>query len=247
MKIWAHRGCSKRYPENTITAFSKALEVRGLTGIELDIQMTKDNEIVVIHDERVDRTTDGIGCVKDFTYSQLRALNIETGSGHKEKIPSINEVLDIMQDSMDEGLLLNIELKNNKEYCWEMETKILNLIRKRGLQNHVIYSSFCIKSLDIVRKLEPEVAMGVLDLKASDCLYKMKEICGASINKNHIALHPNGKNIDLTKEQLEGRTVRAWFMESLYPEKAKEAKIHLVELAAQGITDVFLNEPEVYC
>ena len=60
MKIWAHRGCSQRYPENTILAFEKAMEVERLTGIELDIQLTKDKELVVIHDERVDRTTEGI-------------------------------------------------------------------------------------------------------------------------------------------------------------------------------------------
>ena len=68
MKIWAHRGCSQNYPENTITAISKALEVKGLTGIELDIQMTRDNEIVVIHYELVDSTTDGAGYFKDFKY-----------------------------------------------------------------------------------------------------------------------------------------------------------------------------------
>lgn len=61
MKIWAHRGCSQRYPENTMLAFEKAAELKGLTGIELDIQLTKDGEIVVIHDERVDRTTEGTG------------------------------------------------------------------------------------------------------------------------------------------------------------------------------------------
>ena len=67
MKIWAHRGCSQIYPENTITAFEKALKIPGLTGIELDIQLTADGELVVIHDERVDRTTDGFGFVKDYT------------------------------------------------------------------------------------------------------------------------------------------------------------------------------------
>ena len=113
MKIWAHRGCSQNYPENTITAISKALEVKGLTGIELDIQMTRDNEIVVIHDERVDRTTDGAGYVKDFTYSQLRQLAIDAGSEKKERIPSIIDVLDFMQEKMKSGILLNIELKNS--------------------------------------------------------------------------------------------------------------------------------------
>ena len=77
MKIWAHRGCSQMYPENTIMAFARAIEIKGLAGIELDIQMTKDGEIVVIHDERVDRTTDGTGYVKDYTYAELRKLSIE--------------------------------------------------------------------------------------------------------------------------------------------------------------------------
>ena len=61
MKIWAHRGCSQRFPENTRIAFEKAMEIKCLEGIELDVQLTKDGELVVIHDERVDRTTEGIG------------------------------------------------------------------------------------------------------------------------------------------------------------------------------------------
>ena len=66
MKIWAHRGCSQRYPENTQLAFEKAMELTHLEGIELDVQLTRDDELVVIHDERVDRTTEGIGYVKDI-------------------------------------------------------------------------------------------------------------------------------------------------------------------------------------
>ncbi len=109
------------YPENTITAFSKAVAIKKLTGIELDIQMTKDGEIVVIHDERVDRTTSGIGFVKDFTYTQLRRLEIETGVEHKEKVPAITEVLDLLQDKMQQGVLLNIELKNSNIAYFGME------------------------------------------------------------------------------------------------------------------------------
>lgn len=72
MKIWAHRGCGQIYPENTLLAFEKAAEIEGLTGIELDIQMTKDGELVVIHDEKVDRTTEGTGYVRDYTLSELK-------------------------------------------------------------------------------------------------------------------------------------------------------------------------------
>lgn len=73
MKIWAHRGCSQRYPENTLLAFEKAMDIPGLTGIELDIQLTRDGELVVIHDERVDRTTEGIGFVRDYTLAELKS------------------------------------------------------------------------------------------------------------------------------------------------------------------------------
>lgn len=244
MKIWAHRGCSQMYPENTITAFSKALAIKKLTGIELDIQMTKDGEIVVIHDERVDRTTNGIGFVKDFTYTQLRRLKIETGIKQKEKIPSFTEVLDLVQDQMREGLLLNIELKNSNFAYHGMEEKILDLIDQRKLQDYVVYSSFYMLSLCKIRSMNPHASMGILDTKISDCIYKRK---GAfEKDMNHVALHPFWKGIDITKEHFQGQIVRAWLSGHLYPEKPTGTKLDLQELQNQGITDVFINEPEVY-
>lgn len=250
MKIWAHRGCSQRYPENTMTAFSKAVEIRGLTGVELDIQMTKDGEMVVIHDERVDRTTSGVGFVKDYTYSQLRKLSIETEEQRKEKIPSIIDVLDLMQEEMKNGLLLNIELKNSKFPYLGMEDKILDLISKRNLQDRIIYSSFYTRSLEKIRALESEVSIGVLDMKVSDCLYKKKGcFCTGNLeskNDAQAALHPFGREIDLTKEQLQGETVRAWLPGHLYPEKPTGTRLDLAKLENMGITDVFLNEPECY-
>ena len=239
MKIWAHRGCSQRYPENTITAFTKAVELQNLAGIELDIQLTKDGEIVVIHDERVDRTTDGIGYVKDFTYSQLRDLTIQADDG-KERIPSMKEVLDVVQDNMKQGMMLNIELKNS-EICYDgMEERILELIAQRGLQDTVVYSSFYAKSLEKIRRFAPRAMTGVLDVRVSDCMYKKNGGCGAD------ALHPFWRGIDLTKEQLQGQTVRAWFSGHLYPEKPTGTMLDLHNLETLGITDVFLNEPEMY-
>jgi len=241
MKIWAHRGCSQNYPENTITAFSKAVELGGLTGIELDIQMTKDDEIVVIHDERVDRTTDGIGYVTDFTYAQLRQLTIETRSGQKEKVPSIIEVLDCIQGRMKAGLLLNIELKNSNIPYGKMEDKILNLIAARNLQQQIIYSTFYTESLRKIRNLEPRAVIGVLDMKISECFYKRNGCFGKD---SSIALHPFWKAMDLTRKQLEGQIVRAWMTGHLYPEKPTGTKLDLYKLENMGITDVFLNEPE---
>lgn len=240
MKIWAHRGCSQMYPENTIIAFKKAVEIPMLTGIELDIQLTKDGEIIVIHDERVDRTADGFGYVKDYTYKQIRKLTIDAGNGNKEKIPSMKEVLDLTQENLKHGLFLNIELKNSIISYNGLEEKILELIAERGLEKQIVYSSFYAKSLMKIRKLMSSARLGILDIKVSDCLYKKNGGCGAD------ALHPYWRGLDLSKEQLCGQTVRAWLTGHLYPEKATGKKLELKLLENLGITDVFLNEPEEY-
>ena len=148
MKLWAHRGCSQRYPENTLLAFEKAAAVQGLTGIELDIQLTKDGQMVVIHDERVDRTTEGIGFVRDYTLSEIKRLHIYADSHRSQHIPTITEVLDLLEPVLKAGVRLNIELKNSIYPYDGMEEKIIELIRQRGLENHVLYSSFSAKSLE---------------------------------------------------------------------------------------------------
>ncbi|MBC5742671.1 hypothetical protein FMM74_003530 [Lachnospiraceae bacterium MD308] len=241
MRIWAHRGCSQRYPENTVSAFTKASEIKGLTGIELDIQLSKDGHMVVIHDERIDRTTDGTGYVKDYTLAELKRFKIAAGHGKTERIPTIEEVLDILQGKLrDKKLKLNIELKNSIYPYEGMESRIVSLIHGRNLEKSVIYSSFYARSLEKIRLLDPEVELGILDTKCSDCLYKLKGGCGAA------AIHPYWRAMDLPSEVLNGYTVRAWMTGHLYPEKPTGTRLDMELLEHQGITDIFLNEPEVY-
>lgn len=240
MKIWAHRGCSRMYPENTLLAFEKAAAVQGLTGIELDIQLSRDGRMVVCHDERVDRTTDGIGEVRSFSLSELKQLKIDAGNGRYERIPAIEEVLDLLDRRLRDGLLLNIELKNSVFPYEGMGEKIVSLIRGRGLQDRIVYSSFSALSLERLRSIDPSAEIGILDRKVSDCLYKLKGGCGAS------ALHPNWGYIDLPAEKLAGYAVRAWAGGRLYPEKPSGGQLDLEALERKGITDVFLNEPERY-
>lgn len=240
MKIWAHRGCSQNYPENTLLAFQKAAEIEGLTGIELDIQLTQDGRMVVFHDEKVDRTTDGTGWLRDYTLAELKQLKIDAGDGKYERIPTMEEVIELLDNRLREGLLLNIELKNSVFPYEGMEEKIIELIRKRNLQERVVYSSFSALSLEKVRGMEPKAEIGVLDTKVSDCLYKLKGGCGAN------ALHPFWRGMDIPKEKIEGYDVRAWFTGHLYPEKPTGTLLDLNALKRVGITDVFLNEPERY-
>ena len=228
------------YPENTMLSFEKAAAIQGLTGIELDIQLTKDGQMVVCHDEKVDRTTDGIGELRGYTLADLKKLKIDAGNGKYEQIPTIEEVLDLLENRMKDGLKLNIELKNSVFPYEGMEQKIMELVYKRGLQDNVIYSSFSALSLERIREMDGDAEIGILDRKISDCLYKLKGGCGAN------ALHPYWRGVDLPAEKLEGYTVRAWFTGHLYPEKPTGTKLDLDSLEQQGITDVFLNEPEVY-
>lgn len=240
MKIWAHRGCSQMYPENTLLAFEKAAAVSGLEGIELDIQLTKDGELVVIHDERVDRITEGTGFVRDYTLTQLKRLHIYADANPSQEIPTMKEVLEMLAPSMRDGLRINIELKNSV-YTYEgMEEKIVELIDRYGWQKNIVYSSFNALSLEKMYAIDPQAEIGILDRKVSDCLYKLKGGCGAR------ALHPYWQAIDLPAERLQEYTVRAYFSGHLYPEKPTGTKLDLVSLEKKGITDVFLNEPERY-
>ena len=240
MKIWAHRGCSQRYPENTLLAFENAARLNGLIGIELDIQLTRDGELVVIHDERVDRTTEGSGYVREYTLSELKKLHIYADVNPTQEIPTMKEVLDLLDDRLQEGLKINIELKNSVCPYEGMEEKIVELVHRRALENRIIYSSVNAKSLEKLRSLDAEAEIGILDTKVSDCLYKVRGGCGAT------ALHPFWRGMDLPLEELEGRAVRAWFSGHLYPEKPTGSKLDLEALEKRGITDVFLNEPERY-
>lgn len=240
MKIWAHRGCSKMYPENTMLSFEKAAAIQNLTGIELDIQLTRDGELVVIHDERVDRTTEGIGFVRDYTLSELKRLHIYADTNPAQTIPTMKEVFDLLEGRLKSGLKLNIELKNSIYQYEGLEEKIVNMVHRRGLQNAVVYSTFYAKSLSKLRMLDNEAQLGILDSKVSDCMYKLKGGCGAA------ALHPFWRGIDLTAEELAGYDVRAWMSGHLYPDRQPGGALDFIPFEKMGITDIILNEPERY-
>ena len=163
MEIYAHRGFSGKYPENTMIALQKAYEV-GIDGIELDVQMTKDGEVVVIHDERIDRTTNGISYVKDFLYRELRG--VDAGSWFhpryaQERIPALIEVLEWVKN-LDKKITINIELKNNIINYPLLEEKVLRIIDQLRLEKQVVLSSFNMESMLKVRQLHPTIEIGTL-------------------------------------------------------------------------------------
>ncbi|WP_326497923.1 glycerophosphodiester phosphodiesterase [Clostridium sp. ZS2-4] len=158
---YAHRGASAYYPENTMLAFEKALEL-GATGIETDVQMTKDGVLILMHDELVNRTTTGRGFIKNYTYKEIRKLDAGSwfrGDFKNIKVPSLDELMDLL---MDKNIQLNIELKNNIILYEELEEKVIQKIYKYNMQNKVIISSFNHYALEKCKEISPEIKIGLL-------------------------------------------------------------------------------------
>lgn len=139
-KIFAHRGASAYAPENTLEAFALAMEM-GADGIELDVQLTKDGELVVIHDETIDRVSDHTGAVKDYTLEELKTFSFDNHKqGYsKTKIPTLREVLELVKPG---NMQVNIELKTGIIWYPQIEEKTVELVKEMGMQERVIYSSF---------------------------------------------------------------------------------------------------------
>lgn len=164
MEIFAHRGSSGLFPENTLAAF-KAAAALPITGVELDVQLTKDGEIVVIHDETISRTSNGKGFVKDFTIDELKTYDF--GSYFSplfigEEIPLLAEVLELFRKT---NHIINIELKTNVIRYEGIEEKVARLIDEIGFSNRVIISSFHDESVQLFKEIAPEVQTAFLAMK----------------------------------------------------------------------------------
>ena len=160
-KVYAHRGYSGRFPENTMLAFKEAAKT-GCYGIELDVQLTKDGQLVVIHDERIDRTTDGTGYVRDYTLEEIRRFNAAASWNGKFGFQPIPTFEEYCQWAAGEKLVTNIELKTGVYYYEGIEEKTLEMVRKYGLTDRGLFSSFLHSSITILRKLAPEIKCGAL-------------------------------------------------------------------------------------
>lgn len=164
MEIFAHRGSSGLFPENTLAAFKNAATLP-ITGIELDVQLTKDGEIVVIHDETINRTSNGEGFVKDFTLDELKTYDFGSYFSHLftgEEIPLLAEVLDVFKHTTH---FINIELKTNVVRYEGIEEKIAQLIEEKEIANRIIISSFNDESVQLFKEIAPEVQTAFLAMK----------------------------------------------------------------------------------
>ncbi|EOL47079.1 glycerophosphodiester phosphodiesterase [Enterococcus caccae] len=169
-KVIAHRGSKGTHPENTLAAFKEAVRVNS-DGIELDVQLSKDNQLVVIHDETVDRTTNGHGTVGGLTLVELKQL--DAGSWFEknpmfQEIPTLEEVLVLLKKEDFQGLL-NIEIKTDNVHYEGIEQKIIQLMQSQVWPFEYMYSSFYFKSLEKIWAIEKNQKIAsVFELSAED-------------------------------------------------------------------------------
>jgi glycerophosphoryl diester phosphodiesterase len=145
-EIVGHRGASAYEPENTIRAIRKAIELKA-DMIEVDVQATKDGQLVVIHDSAVDRTTNGKGTVKEMTFQEVRKLD----AGKGEKVPTLQEVLAATRNVI--GAIVEVKAVN-------IEKPLAELIRREQMIDQVVVTSFMPNIVKKVKELEPKISTG---------------------------------------------------------------------------------------
>ena len=157
---FAHRGASSDYPENTILSIKEGMKARAKT-LEIDIHKSKDNKLVVIHDEDIERTFMGRGLVKDFTLAELKAFKNRKKLFRDNDeccIPTLEEVLDLIKDK---EILLNIELKTDIIQYANIEEDVVNLINEYKVEEKIILSSFNHESIKKVKAIS-KIKTGIL-------------------------------------------------------------------------------------
>lgn len=246
VNIWAHRGSSMMNPENTLLAFRKAAELEGITGIEFDVQLTKDGEIVVIHDEKVDRTTDGTGNVRDYTLNELKQLTI-SGDGEVHSIPTLRETFEMLAPyCKNKGLRLNIELKNSIIRYEGMEQKVIDMVSEFNLEDYVVYSSFNHDSIGFVKQIKADAEVAYLAGDYHRCMDGIRKYGGMTIHPAQWGMPVNKGDVEDIRNA--GFCVRMWNgSEPLYGQCRTLPDTDLREYYRLGATDIFTNVPERYC
>lgn len=172
--IIAHRGFNGYYPENTMLAFQKVAEETVADGIELDVQLSKDGEVVIMHDETLDRTTNGTGYLKDYTLEELKVFSVgvdRKGLFPRQAIPTLREYLAWLKTT---SLMTNIELKTSIFEYEGIEKKVLDLVKEFGLEDRIIYSSFNHYTIKRIQALKPDAKVGLL---VEDWIYNAGKYC----------------------------------------------------------------------
>lgn len=220
--IIAHRGFSSKYPENTLLAFRKAIEI-GAGGIELDVHESSDGQLVVMHDGDVKRTTNGKGSISKMSWEEIQKLD----AGKGEHPPLLEDVIVLCKEH---GTFLNIEIKARG-----VQEKVANLVKKHDYVDRVLVSSFMHDQLSGVKKIEPGIKTAALipDLAPRLLMHVANELSSVdAINPAYKACRPSF--MAAAKEK--GLLVYAWTVDDV-----KAAR----KLASLGVAGIITNRPDL--
>jgi glycerophosphoryl diester phosphodiesterase len=231
MMIFAHRGNSSVAPENTLAAFRAAQQARA-HGVELDVQLSRDGVPMVIHDERLERTTTGKGWVREHTLAQLQALDagVWFGAGFAgERIPTLAQVLELFQGT---DTWVNIELKTNRLPYPGLVASTLKEVERFGMARQVIISSFNHNSLKEVQAQSGKSACAAI-------LYDtLVEPWAYALQHGFQALHPHYLQVDealMAGCRGAGLVLRPWTVDEVPA---------ALQLNALGVSGLITNKPQ---
>lgn len=206
-KVFAHRGSKGTHPENTLPAFEEAV-LADADGIELDVHVSKDGHLMVIHDETIDRTTTGTGRVMDLTKKEIQSFN--AGSWFSEEydetiVPTLEEVTYFLKQLNFKGIL-NIEIKTDKIHYPEIETRIHEWMISDIWPFSFMYSSFNVDTLVILEKIAPEVPNALITFADQEMIdYGL-------LTRNITGIHPKITWLEEHPEQVStfSKALRPW-------------------------------------
>lgn len=232
-RILGHRGASHYAPENTLPAFELALD-QGADGVELDVHLSKDGELIVMHDERIDRTTNGRGFIKDLTVEELKRLDASCGMPGfaGSRVPTLREVYGLFRPT---DKIINVEIKTDIIDYPGITGKLLALEDEMGMNGRIIYSSFNHYTVCELKAMRPEARIGLLYMSIFAAPWNY------AVNLSAAALHPHfitlSKTPNMAEEcNLRGIETNVWTVnESEWMEK----------LAKLGVTSLITNRPDL--
>lgn len=219
MFVTGHRGAGFLEPENTLRSIVRAIEL-GVDQIEIDVHLTKDERVVVIHDISVDRTTDGHGYVSDFSLAEIKGLD----AGEGERIPILEEVIELTKGRV----ILQIELKG-----LDVEEKTVKIVEKNNILDGVVMTSFRHKAVKNVKKINPKIETGIL------FVCQPVDVVQLAVSARADGIHPNINYVDkemVNQAHLHDLKVRVW--------NADDEKT-LSKMISLGVDAIGTNRPDI--
>lgn len=227
----AHRGFSGRYPENTNIAFAKALTEGYCDGIEVDVHMTKDNKVVIIHDSKLDRTTTGTGYIKDYTLDELLEFDAGVKYSEKYKGEKILCIKAAIELAIKYNVKLYIEIKDSDVEYKEITEQVIDRVKTLKAEDRVILSSYNTETLKRIKEIDPAIKTSLLctDMPWDVRSYRYADSISCNYEKVDEEAVATLRSI--------GKEITVWTVDEVADMK---------QMKAIGVNAVITNHPDVF-